>query len=640
MAVPADMDRRAARNGGKEVIMPNADDVRRAVAEGASVSNTLWLSYLFAIFYLVVAAAGVTHEDLFFEGPVKLPFLAVDLPLETFFWLGPLILLVLHAYVLLHFGLLAGKARALFTVMLQQDQVLLPINIFVEFLTGPVERRWSLTRLLVLAIAWASLLLAPVLLLVFFELQFLPFQSSWITWWHRGALLIDLLMLWQLWPAITSAHRPSRSGTRWGRTEGVVMAVVALMSLGLVVFVATFPGEWLDRSDAPLWLDRKLVAGAVDPNTQRPRSLWSNRIVLPALDKVDHAQYDNQAKLAAAPVLLSLRGRSLSGAVLSFAHLPKTDFTAANLRGAVLEGLHAEGSWFDYADLSGAELDNASLQGASFFATILQATSLEGAQLKGAKLAVAQLQGAWAKTADFEGASLASADLRRATLDKADLRGSNLADAWLQGASLAGALLGGASLDGASTWRTDLSGVVLAGPPKPWIANLHAAFAATTCVNLPVQACVDTPDALMALVLHYGRQHAVSATNRTRLQQSEAITSRIEAWTGRIKTNLDPPAQPDLTAAPSQDSKAEDEDGLKRFWSDLACAGSGAPFVVISLIDELRDADIHTVPHGAVARGDLVAALLANADGCTAAPVITDDTRMQLRDLLRSQAPD
>jgi hypothetical protein len=89
-----------------------ADDLealRTAVIDAAGVSFGLWVSYLFVLFYLLVAAGGVTHRDLFLESPVKLPFLNVDLPLKGFFWLGPALFLVVHAYVLLHFVMLAGK---------------------------------------------------------------------------------------------------------------------------------------------------------------------------------------------------------------------------------------------------------------------------------------------------------------------------------------------------------------------------------------------------------------------------------------------------------------------------------------------------------------------------------------------------
>ena len=55
--------------------------LRSAVIDAAGVSFGLWVSYLFVLFYLLVAAGGVTHRDLFLENPVRLPFLNVDLPL-------------------------------------------------------------------------------------------------------------------------------------------------------------------------------------------------------------------------------------------------------------------------------------------------------------------------------------------------------------------------------------------------------------------------------------------------------------------------------------------------------------------------------------------------------------------------------
>ena len=86
-----------------------ADDleaIRNAVVDAAGAAVGIWLSYLLTLFYLLIAAAGVTHRDLFFENPVKLPFLNVDLPLKSFFWFGPALFLVLHVYVLLS-GILA-----------------------------------------------------------------------------------------------------------------------------------------------------------------------------------------------------------------------------------------------------------------------------------------------------------------------------------------------------------------------------------------------------------------------------------------------------------------------------------------------------------------------------------------------------
>ncbi len=58
--------------------------VRKTVEDAAALSAGLWLSYLFVLFYIGIAAAGVTHKDLLLESSVKLPFLGVDLPLVAF----------------------------------------------------------------------------------------------------------------------------------------------------------------------------------------------------------------------------------------------------------------------------------------------------------------------------------------------------------------------------------------------------------------------------------------------------------------------------------------------------------------------------------------------------------------------------
>jgi hypothetical protein len=184
-----------------------------AVVDAANVSGGLWLSYLFVFFYLAIAAGGVNDRDLFFEHPVKLPFLNVDLPLLGFFVLGPLLFLVVHAYTLLHFRFLAVKVAAFDDELDRQiergdsstgDRLRrqLPSNIFVQFLAGPPEIRNGLMGFLLRGIAWISLVIAPVLLLVFFQLQFLPFHSEWISWWQRFVVVADLALLWYVWPQV------------------------------------------------------------------------------------------------------------------------------------------------------------------------------------------------------------------------------------------------------------------------------------------------------------------------------------------------------------------------------------------------------------------------------------------------------
>ena len=101
------------KNSALRDIAAKADDfgeIKKSVEDAASISGGLGLSYLFVIFYIAIAAGAVTHEDLLLVRPVKLPFLNVELPLKAFFALAPFVVLIIHAYALMHFIMLGKKA--------------------------------------------------------------------------------------------------------------------------------------------------------------------------------------------------------------------------------------------------------------------------------------------------------------------------------------------------------------------------------------------------------------------------------------------------------------------------------------------------------------------------------------------------
>src|SRR5262249_42699252 len=192
--------------------------LRDAVVAAASVGAGLWFSYLFVLLYLVVAVGGVTHRNLLFESPVKLPFLNVDLPLIGFFVLGPALFLIVHAYVLLHFVMLASKVGVFHDELREQiaDESVrarlrrqLPSNIFVQFLAGPIEVRSGVMGAMLRLIAQISLVAGPLALLVFFQFQFLPYHNEWISWWQRLAVVADLALLWTLWPSVARGETSS-----------------------------------------------------------------------------------------------------------------------------------------------------------------------------------------------------------------------------------------------------------------------------------------------------------------------------------------------------------------------------------------------------------------------------------------------
>lgn len=446
---------------------------RGSVGEAASVTTGLWLSYLFVLVYIAIAAGAVTHKDLFLENPVKLPFVSdVPLPLVAFFVLAPIVFIVSHAYTLVHFVMLAAKVgiynKELDTQLghaVETKEYLrwqLPSNIFVQILAGPAHLRLGTLGFLSKRIAWVSLVIGPIFLLLLIQVQFLPFHSEAITWLHRGFVALDVVLLWTLWPSVVDGGRELERPARWRQTWLVLGGCAAM---GLSLTAATFPGErmeeWAgkrqtippflaallvqkDEDVPPKSLDRVewtsvhdlLFNGPYDRKKQNRTSLFSNTLVLPGFNALVAAKID-ESRLGPFEYSLTRKDGHFEGAI----------FEGADLRKINLENAHLQGASLLQAKLQGAQFYNANLNGATLSQAKLQGASLDSAQLEGADLTDAALQGAWAL----------NADLKSASLKAAQLQGAGLNDAQLQGAELEGAQLQGAKLEGAFLWRAGLN---------------------------------------------------------------------------------------------------------------------------------------------------------------------------------------
>jgi hypothetical protein len=96
----------------------------------------------------------------FLENPVKLPFLNIELPLLAFYFVAPILFIIVHAYTLVHLVMLGDKARRFHEALHEQisDDKGLPkeiqernaavraglrrqlaSNIFVQFLPARVK---------------------------------------------------------------------------------------------------------------------------------------------------------------------------------------------------------------------------------------------------------------------------------------------------------------------------------------------------------------------------------------------------------------------------------------------------------------------------------------------------------------------
>jgi uncharacterized protein YjbI with pentapeptide repeats len=384
-------------------------------------------------------------------------------------------------------------------------------------------------------------------------------------------------------------------------------------------------------------LHQLLVGGAIDQVSGKPTSLWSNRLVLPDLDVIDHAKLDSEAKVTAVRVTRSLRGRHLEGAVITSANLRKVDFIGAHLQSAHLDGVDLReatlcetrsdsesGLTYHCADLRGAALDAAQLQGDILSEAPLQGACLFGAQLQGAKLTLAQLQGADLEFAQLQGADLAWAKLQGADLAWAKLQGADLAWAQLQGANLAGAdlraallesagmqgtKLWGAYLDGASlsdvfVWRADTKGaegeaLVISPKTEPIVypGKLDCPAEQTDNTGQPtgLDPCEWSEDSYGALRQLIDQQvpegdrrksalKAIANLNPIEPLKGEgAEDGMVEAW-----HSLD---REWASIAGSEPALIEYSMGVANLLREIGCDAEGAPFVISGLLRNFSNHD-------------------------------------------------
>ena len=426
---------------------------RKSVEDAAPIFLGLWLSYLGASAYLVITIGAVTHKDLFLGNTVKLPLLSeTPLPMVGFFILAPISFVILHAYILVHFRMLAAKIRVLDVVERQSRddpdpfktlEWQLPSNIFVQLIAKRPEFSRHGLNLISLVIAWSTLVIGPIGLLLLAQARFLPLHYAPVTWLHRCLIIVDIAFLWWLWPPTAGAG--GKAGWRPWVRRGIGAAASAVP--GFWLLSATFPGEPPDTyigNRMPLhdWLFR----GPYDEQKQRRTSVFSNTLVLPGFSVLEAPGID-EAELAGAGRRIMRKNAHLEGAIFRGADLRKVNLEQAFLQGADFFRANLQSSQFYSADLAGAELFQAKLELASFGGARLQGADLGGAELQGAWLRGAQLQGASLDGATLQGATLIDANLEGAGLRKAKLQGANFAPdvtgTYLTGANLSGAELGG-----------------------------------------------------------------------------------------------------------------------------------------------------------------------------------------------------
>jgi uncharacterized protein YjbI with pentapeptide repeats len=607
---------------------------RKALDDAVSMTRGLWISFISLSAYLMVAVGAVTHVDLFLENPLQLPLVGVKVPLVVFFWLAPILYIIIHSYLLLNLKLMSDNVRDWLARLeqtlakesnaqerqriAQAHKLSLPNFFPVQMLAGPRINQVGIMRWGLASAVMLTIIVAPILLLFLVQAQFLPYHHETVTWVHRFSILADIAILWYFWPRIRGVHKFKE---RWFLKIAGIFATASLLILS--IFVATFPGESFHGNSVSALIDQifpqdrsvckarqaiiqnvvddemclisvteALFDGAVDEVRGLPRSIFANRIVIVDRD-FSEQNADKKPGLSSS---LSLRGRHLEHAVLARTGLQMVDFTGAHLNGAIFDGAELQGATFECAytgeevgqiriqgfgsactDLIGASLDEANLTGASMNKAKLQGASLIGSILTGAHLDGASLQGSLIIQAELQGAILTSADLQGSNLQGSILKGAIIDDA-----NLNGAIMTDSDLRGASMNFTKLNGTQLSSADLSGAVVINSFFWRADGVN---KIILTDATQINASTMPFSKQDYAYMVKD--ISDGQAPT-RIKAIILERLSILDPSKPKTETGVNSEFwSKASSrfsEDSQVRFLAAVACSEDGRPYVTRTML--------------------------------------------------------
>jgi uncharacterized protein YjbI with pentapeptide repeats len=469
--------------------------------------QTLWFSFLGLTLYLAIAALATTHRDLLLNNPQTLPILNIKVELLPFYVIAPLLYLVFHFYLLMMLALLARTAaefdKQLRTTLpgepeRERYRAQIGNALFLQLLVGMKGERTGVNALLMGLIALITIVLAPLATLVLMQMMFLPYHHLRITWWHRGIVVADLVLIVVMTyrcffprgvrkaPLVLGAlnRKP-----RWAAAMAFCV-LLAVMLAPLVDWVSFRQGRWAGEprpSSFRQWAQG--TAGASPPPsdvkpdyvaTEKgvvfglfPDRLKLSRETIVGKEKWEKAKDEMASRGGGFVPTIKLDERDLQAAVLIGADLRGVSLINAVMRGADLEaarfddaqlsGAQLQGADLSQAQLQGADLKIAQLQSADLWFARLQGADLGGSQLQGANLSHARMQGGDVEQAELQGADFRGAQLQGANIAGAGLQGADLRTAALQGANLMGAQLQGADLDHAEMGDSEVDGTFVFG---------------------------------------------------------------------------------------------------------------------------------------------------------------------------------
>ncbi|MEN2495238.1 MAG: hypothetical protein TECD_01159 [Hyphomicrobiaceae bacterium hypho_1] len=176
-----------------------------AVNKASKAACYSWYIHITTLTYLTIILSNLTHKDLLLNQTINLPIVNVEISLIGFFFFGPSVFLLSLFRLLLQHKMLYKKLVFLNHDMPRETTNSKSLDIrdeihsyfFTQLIVGRRDGRYASLlsfRLMVII----TFIAAPLFLLYFFQIRFLPYHSEAVTWWHRLHLLGGTLFVFVL----------------------------------------------------------------------------------------------------------------------------------------------------------------------------------------------------------------------------------------------------------------------------------------------------------------------------------------------------------------------------------------------------------------------------------------------------------
>lgn len=421
------------------------------VTEASKNARKIYFLYIGFLIYCALTVVGMSDRQIILNDAVHLPIIGMDVYLDGFFILSPVIAIFVFIYMQLYLTFRRELIDDLKVKIpeLGREHLYPWMLVALDFPEKGFVGRFQ--SIFVIFSVWFSL---PIVLGII---------STWFAKTHDPVLaygiglspVLGAIIVFVFWTRYITILQKNNLKT------GVLLNKVAKMVLILVVIVYEFVFLLFIVPFANAGFPR---VGLDESNKRIERRLKSFFCIDLSYQKLVTKPDEEYKEIYWA----DLNGSHLEGATLISTVMEKADLRRAHLPIAKMTTAVLQKANLEEANLAGSDLKEANLQGANLWHADLRETNLEGANLHNAELWLADLRSANLKHADLQKARLGKAKLQGADLWFAKLQGAEFWLTDLQGANffladMKGVSLEGANLQGAKLWKVNLEGANFEG---------------------------------------------------------------------------------------------------------------------------------------------------------------------------------